>query len=392
MRIETKYINSDALRCGMELCKKIKSFGHEAYVVGGCVRDLVRWGFGQTDRVEIHDVDITTNMPIEALQANFHTESNNGEKHGTILVFYIYGYPFEVTQFRKDGSYTDGRHPDSVDFTRDFREDAARRDFTMNAIGMDGDGNLIDPFNGIEDIDNHIIRAVGDPDARFKEDSLRIIRGARFSVNFGYEIEEKTGEAMKANSALTASLSNERVRKEISSVKKTDCGFQLFLNKMSSLNITDSHPMFKSIDLHSLHVAALRSRGFGPTSPFTMMTLFSHQSDRQAELCLLTREEKRQVKWFHKFWAKREDNDMSWTELVEFVKGDWETYLTILDLRDIPEWAKKIPTALGLSKLKIDKGFISKKLLEEGIEPGPVFGDILRGEVERVYAEYAKKI
>jgi tRNA nucleotidyltransferase/poly(A) polymerase len=392
MRIETKYIQSDALRCGMDLCKEIKKFGHEAYVVGGCVRDLVRWAFGQTDEPEIHDVDIATNMPIEALKNCFRTESNNGEAHGTILVFHIYGYPFEVTQFRKDGAYSDGRHPDTVDFTRDFKEDAARRDFTMNAIGMDGEGNLIDPFDCIHDIDVGIVRAVGDADARFKEDSLRIIRGIRFSVNFGYEIEAETQAAMKANATLLNSLSNERVRKEIAAVKNKDCCFQLFLNKLGKLDALDNHPMFEWIDYHALHVAALRSMDFGKTSVFAMMTLFSHQSDRQAELCLLTREEKKQVKWFKKFWAKRDDETMPWAELIEFVKGDWNTFISILDNRDLPSWANYIPQAIALSKMKINQADISQKLMDEGYEPGPVFGDMVRGEIQKIYQQEVDKM
>ena len=288
MKINTNRFQSSALNCAMDLCKRIRDYGHEAYIVGGSVRDMVRVELGQTNVLDLHDVDIATNMPIDALQKNFRTESNNGEAHGTILVFHIYGYPFEVTQFRTDGDYSDGRHPDTVSFTRDFKEDAARRDFTINAMGMDGDGNVIDPFNGIKDIEDHVLRAVGEADKRFKEDSLRILRGARFAVNFGYEIEPDTYKAMKDNAVLTKGLSNERIRKEISAVKNRECGFQLFLNILSKTGITDVCPMFEWIDLHSLHVAALRAPTFGKTSVFVMMTMFSHQSDRQAELCLLT--------------------------------------------------------------------------------------------------------
>jgi len=251
---------------------------------------------------------------------------------------------------------------------------------------------LIDPFDGIHDIDVGIVRAVGDADARFKEDSLRIIRGLRFAVNFGYEIEEKTQAAMKANATFLNSLSNERVRKEIAAVKNKDCGFQLFLHKLGKYDILDNHPMFEWLDKHALHVAALRARGFNKTSVFTMMTLFSHQSDRQAELCLLTREEKRQVKWFHKFWAKREDVKMKWADLIEFVRGDWETFLSILDQRDLPEWAMLIPQAIALSKMKVNQAAISRKLMDEGYEPGPVFGDMLRAEIQKIYQQEVDKM
>ena len=389
-----KYSCVDALTGGLELCKEIKAHGYEAYVVGGCVRDLVRCDLGQTSwpsglvyiREAIHDIDIATNMPIDAVQKNFRTESNNGEAHGTILVFHIYGYPFEVTQFRTDGDYSDGRHPDSVKFTRSFEDDVKRRDFTMNALGMDGEGNIVDLVGGVEDIKNQVVRTVGAPDERFKEDSLRILRGARFAVNFGYEIETDTYKAMKDNATLTKGLSNERIRKEIAAVKSKECGFQLFLNILSKTGITDVCPMFEWIDLHELHVAALRAPSFGRTSVFVMMTMFSHKSDRQAELCLLTREEKKQLKWYKRFLAKRYEL-MSWIEMVQFVNGDWETFLSILDQRELPEWAMRIPEALRLAKIDIDQTAISDRLKADGYEPGTVFGDMLRGEIEKIYQD-----
>lgn len=392
MKIDTNRFQSSALNCAMDLCKRIRDYGHEAYIVGGSVRDMVRVELGQTNVLDLHDVDIATNMPIDALKKNFRTESNNGEAHGTILVFNIYGYPFEVTQFRTDGDYSDGRHPDTVAFTRDFKEDAARRDFTINAMGMDGDGNVIDPFNGIKDIYDHVLRAVGEADKRFKEDSLRILRGARFAVNFGYEIEPDTYNAMKDNAALTKGLSNERIRKEIAAVKNKECGFQLFLNILSKTGITDVCPMFEWIDLHALHVAALRAPSFGKTSVFVMMTMFSQQWDRQAELCLLTREEKKQLKWYKRFLAKRESHQMSWIEMVQFVKGDWETFLSILDQRELPDWAMSIPEALQLAKIEIDQTAISDRLKAEGYEPGPVFGDILRGQIEKIYQDAVNRM
>lgn len=163
----------DGVRSGVALCKDIEKFGHEAYIVGGC-----------RGEPGVHDVDIATNMPIDELYSKFKCTSNNGEAHGTILVIYD-GIAFEVTQFRTDGEYSDGRHPDSVAFTKSFEEDTARRDFTINAMGIDADGNLIDCHGGEQDLENGILRTVGDAKQRFGEDALRIIRASRFAARFG---------------------------------------------------------------------------------------------------------------------------------------------------------------------------------------------------------------
>ena len=156
MKIDLSTIKNDLLTSGMKLASAIESMGYEAYLVGGCVRDMVRWSLGQSGFPDIHDIDISTNMPIEELQKTFKTASNNGEAHGTILVFQD-GEPFEVTQFRTDGAYTDGRHPDSITFAKTFKEDCLRRDFTINAMGLSGKGEVIDYYGGIADVENGII-------------------------------------------------------------------------------------------------------------------------------------------------------------------------------------------------------------------------------------------
>ena len=191
MKIDWSKFN-DEVQKGVALCREIEKYGHEAYIVGGCVRDIVLWQkAGGKGDPKVHDVDIATNMPIEDLYDNFKCTSNNGEAHGTILVLYK-GEAFEVTQFRTDGDYTDGRHPDSVQFTKSFRDDTARRDFTINAMGIDADGNLIDYHGGEQDLDNGILRTVGNAKQRFSEDALRIIRALRFASRFGMKIDDET--------------------------------------------------------------------------------------------------------------------------------------------------------------------------------------------------------
>ena len=186
--------------------------GYEAYVVGGCVRDMI---MGETP----HDWDITTSAIPEQVKACFakNVVLDTGIKHGTVTVV-LGEQSFEVTTFRADGTYSDHRHPDSVQFTPSLTEDLARRDFTMNAIAMDIHGNLFDPFNGCADIQNNIIRCVGDPDKRFREDALRILRAMRFASRLGFRIEDETATLMKQLRMLIPFVSPERIQKEFVSI------------------------------------------------------------------------------------------------------------------------------------------------------------------------------
>ena len=193
---------------------EISKRGYEAYIAGGAVRDLVRHHLHMANANEVHDVDIATNMPIEELKQAFRCDSNNGEAHGTILVHYD-GMVFEVTQFRVDGDYSDGRHPDSVEFAKTFKEDCSRRDFTINAMGLDKDMNVIDYFDGIGDLVFRRLRAVGNPFQRFTEDALRVIRGMRFAARYDLMIDDQTKQAMHSRIHLVPKLAMERIHDEL---------------------------------------------------------------------------------------------------------------------------------------------------------------------------------
>ena len=159
----------------------------DAYVVGGCVRDAVL-------RKEPKDWDITTNALPEQIKKvfeNYPIINNNGEKHGTITV-HIDNENYEITTYRIDGDYSDGRHPDKVTFTANLKDDLARRDFTINAMAADINGELIDPFDGQKDLLHGILRCVGDPNKRFDEDALRILRGLRFASVLNLVIDRNT--------------------------------------------------------------------------------------------------------------------------------------------------------------------------------------------------------
>lgn len=187
----------------------LQSAGFEAYAVGGCVRDSL---LGKTP----NDWDITTSAKPEDMKsvfAEFHC-IDTGIKHGTVTVV-IDGEPLEITTFRLDGEYEDNRHPKSVTFTSDLGADLGRRDFTVNAMAYSKMTGTVDLFGGQNDLKNGIIRCVGDPDRRFNEDALRILRALRFASALDFEIEEKTAQSLLKNRALLGNISEERIAKEL---------------------------------------------------------------------------------------------------------------------------------------------------------------------------------
>lgn len=187
----------------------LQSEGFEAYAVGGCVRDSL---LGKTP----NDWDITTSAKPEDMKsvfADFHC-IDTGIKHGTVTVV-IDGEPLEITTFRLDGEYEDNRHPKSVTFTSNLGADLGRRDFTVNAMAYSKMTGTVDLFGGQNDLKNKIIRCVGDPDRRFNEDALRILRALRFASALDFEIEEKTAQSLLKNRALLGNISEERIAKEL---------------------------------------------------------------------------------------------------------------------------------------------------------------------------------
>lgn len=193
--------------------------GYKAYVVGGCVRDSI---LGKVP----HDWDVTTDAsPAEIKQIFSDCRTvDTGIQHGTVLI--ISGStPVETTTFRIDGKYSDNRHPDKVTFSKKIEDDLSRRDFTVNAMAYNHKDGLIDIFGGRADIENKMIRCVGDADTRFHEDALRILRAIRFAAVLGFSIEEKTSQAILANENLLADIAVERIGVEM---VKTLCGQNVF--------------------------------------------------------------------------------------------------------------------------------------------------------------------
>lgn len=189
------------------IIKNLQRHGYDAYAVGGCVRDSIL-------NRKPEDWDITTSAKPEQVKRIFRRTVDTGIEHGTVTVL-IGKDGFEVTTYRVDGLYEDGRHPKEVTFTSRLEEDLKRRDFTINAMAYNDDERLVDAFGGMRDLNYHLIRCVGDPRERFSEDALRILRAVRFSAQLAFPIEPETAEAIKSLAPNLEKISAERIQAEL---------------------------------------------------------------------------------------------------------------------------------------------------------------------------------
>ena len=242
-----------------EIMSVIKEYGATSYVVGGCVRDSI------LDR-EPHDWDICTSaLPSELLvefEESGYRVIPTGLQHGTITV-HLNDNNYEITTFRRDGEYSDGRHPDTVEFTSDLIYDLERRDFTINAMAYNPEEGLVDPYCGYEDIQNRIIRCVGNPDDRFQEDGLRILRALRFSCQLNFVIDETTGRAMLDNKELISNVSMERINAEFTKMINAEyiSSFMLYsYNSIIAEFVPEIVPMV----------------GFKQNNPYHYLDVFAH--------------------------------------------------------------------------------------------------------------------
>ena len=196
------------------IIRRLQSAGYEAYAVGGCVRDSL------LNRVPV-DWDITTSARPAEVKALFEHTVDTGIAHGTVTVL-IDREGFEVTTYRIDGDYEDSRHPKQVEFTPLLSLDLSRRDFTINAMAYNNEAGIVDLFGGIQDLKNRVIRCVGDPDSRFGEDALRIMRAVRFCAQLGFEIEPTTLSAVASHAFELSRISAERIRVELTKLLLSD--------------------------------------------------------------------------------------------------------------------------------------------------------------------------
>ena len=191
----------------VKVMHRLEHKGFEAFLVGGCVRDRILHRGAK-------DFDVTTDALPEQVQAIFTHTIPVGAKFGVVVVV-MDGVQVEVATYRADGAYSDGRRPDEVKYSKSAKEDVVRRDFTMNGLLLNSNGDIVDYVGGQDDIKNKVIRAIGDPNVRFAEDALRMMRACRFAAQLGFEIEKNTLEAIRENARLMAVISHERVAMEL---------------------------------------------------------------------------------------------------------------------------------------------------------------------------------
>lgn len=228
----------------LQLMHILETNGYECYVVGGAVRSLLL-------NLPVHDYDLTTNaLPDQMKQVfrNYHT-LETGIQHGTITVI-IDHHPVEITTYRKDSAYKDHRHPDHVEFTSAIKEDCARRDFTINAFCYNPKTGILDFFHGKEDLENKVIRCIGNPHRRFEEDALRLLRAVRFAAQLNFHIESETSKALLEKTDSLSYVSVERIREEFTGyLKSPGCSslfspyhtlFETFLPELKDISDTDT--------------------------------------------------------------------------------------------------------------------------------------------------------
>ncbi|MDN7244035.1 CCA tRNA nucleotidyltransferase [Planococcus shenhongbingii] len=198
------------MKTALKVVQTLEKGGFEAYIVGGAVRDLL---LGKTPQ----DIDVATNAAPQEVKTLFSRTIDTGIDHGTVLVL-LDGVGIEVTTYRTEGMYSDSRRPDSVEFVQSLEEDLKRRDFTINAMALDKERHIIDPFEGKKDIEKRLIRAVGNPDERFQEDALRMLRAVRFSGQLDFKIDSITLASIRKQAQGIQSVAVERLKNELDKI------------------------------------------------------------------------------------------------------------------------------------------------------------------------------
>jgi tRNA nucleotidyltransferase (CCA-adding enzyme) len=261
----------------IHICKVLKKARFEAWLVGGAVRDRI---MGR----QAHDLDIATNARPNQVMALFPHVVETGIEHGTVSVI-MDGIPYEITTFRGEGKYSDGRRPDEIMFLDNIEEDLARRDFTINAIAWDPIDNIYkDPFGGCDDIQKKIIKAVGKPLERFSEDGLRVLRAARFAATLGFEIEENTLAAIRPTLDVFAKVAIERVQAEwfkIMMADKPSIAFKIMLDTgMLEITVPEFIPMVNCAQNkyheHDVWKHTLETMDFCPKDPLLRLAALFH--------------------------------------------------------------------------------------------------------------------
>lgn len=358
----------------MPVLKTLEDAGFEAYFVGGSVRDILL-------NRHIHDVDIATSAYPEEVKELFEKSIDTGIQHGTVTVLYN-GESYEITTFRTESGYQDYRRPDHVTFVQNLSEDLKRRDFTINALAMNTKGEIIDLFNGLTDLKKQVIRAVGDPEKRFNEDALRMMRAVRFMSQLKFDLEANTKQAIIDHHQLLEKISVERIRDEFVKMgigPDSRKAFKVFLDTKLSENV----PHFKEkSDLLSVYPKLK----FSPTLETSLWAI----------IIILLKLSNEQINQFMRDWKNSNAMIDQVQRIVEFfdilsdhVPTDFELFtvgqpilLNTIDVAHIlgqPVDSEALVDrymALPIKKsneLAID----GRYLIEQGFRPGPKLGKVL---------------
>ncbi|MGX7111376.1 CCA tRNA nucleotidyltransferase [Gemella cuniculi] len=356
----------------VDILKIFEKNGYEAYFVGGCVRDYIL-------DINFSDIDITTNALPEEIKSIFNKTIDTGIKHGTVTIFYK-GTPYEVTTFRVEKEYTNHRSPDKVEFVSNLKEDLDRRDFSINAMALDSNGNLYDYHNGKQDLNNKLIKTVNKPSDRFFEDALRMLRAFRFSSKLNFEIEEETLNAIEENAKLIEFVSVERIVAELKKLLK-GVGNYRSLKLLLKSGIGNYIPFIKNITNYR------EFSNFTFCQSIYYLSYFNNIPLSEMKKLKLSNKEIVQIKNYNKIQSEFENGVP--LELILY-KNSKEDVIFISDLFGYSGVNKIKNTSLiitSFSEVKIT----SKEIIEiVNLKPGPWIKKVMNDIVENILLEKMK--
>ena len=361
--------------------KQLEQAGYEAYFVGGSIRDLIL-------KRPIHDIDIATSAYPAEVKRIFPKTIDTGIKHGTVTVLND-GASYEITTFRTESGYQDFRRPDHVTFVQNLAEDLKRRDFTINALAMNRTGEIIDLFNGLGDLQKHLIKAVGDPMKRFHEDALRMMRAVRFMSQLNFDLESQTKEAVSDLHQLLSKISVERIRDEFVKMgtgTNSRAAFKIFLQTKLSESVPD---FAGKSDLLAIY-PKLKFNPSLETSLWSIIIILLKISDNQIDRFMrdwknsnAMTEKVRKIVALFDLISEKSPSDL------ELFNAGKDVLLNTIDVAHIlgqpinSEALVDRYTALpikSMSELAVDGQF----LIANGIKPGPKLGQILNEIKQKV--------
>jgi tRNA nucleotidyltransferase (CCA-adding enzyme) len=368
-------------QAAIPILQRIEAAGYEAYFVGGCVRDVLLG-------LPIHDVDIATSAYPQEVKSIFNRTVDTGIQHGTVMVL-DHGTGYEVTTFRTESTYQDFRRPDQVTFVRSLKEDQLRRDFTINALAARHDGEIIDNFDGLADLDAHVLRAVGNAQDRFHEDALRMMRAVRFESQLGFTLEKDTARALADNAPLLKHIAVERIAAEfirlLRGINRT-----AGLNSMVAAGLNEFCPQLQGRKAELTTLAQMDDRQL--TDDASAWTLLVSVLDVPAVRFMkawkqpndLTGIVDRATKLVPGILADQADNAALFNAGPDAVSAAITATTYLAPTTDATQWRKRY-AALPIHSAK-ELALTGQMLMDAGMQPGPAVGRLLANARNAVIA------